>query len=365
MDSGSYLRSDEMTLDRGRLDYACVLIATPLLEVASCVDKFLIDGQLVEVKIVEEWDFNLGEDACLFEEEEDQQSQSERVEVHGDPEAGENVDAFVEHFVKEIAEEDVFSENVAKEVDRTDDNSQTVTHAAESELGSQAQSDNVLDGVLMQSSPSGPVLTPVVKGAKVIATDVNELLDGDMPKGVDGSVLVSNVIDAKSKQAVAQEEGIGRASAVSEPLVAGKSVLSGPWSTKWLKDHHGGAGVIFATKRKIFKACKRKVKNRLEEGVDTKRRKIGGELRHTVLTLKKMARLSSKDRSAVLKTLEKKELVRGRCRLCLHPLVKKCPGVLLTKLYLRSLLIKIGIIGWFYMGKRRRLLRMCGVLGRL
>jgi len=45
---------------------------TPSLEVVSCVDTFLIDGQLVKVKIIEEWGFNIGEDVCLFEAEEDQ-----------------------------------------------------------------------------------------------------------------------------------------------------------------------------------------------------------------------------------------------------------------------------------------------------
>jgi hypothetical protein len=73
-----------------------------------------------------------------------------------------------------------------------------------------------------------------------------------------------------------------------------------------LKDHHGGAGIIFSAKRKFIKVGKRKVQNRLE-GVDgTKHRKIGGELRHTVHTLKKVARLSSKDRNAVLCTLKKR-----------------------------------------------------------
>lgn len=46
--------------------------------------------------------------------------------------------------------------------------------------------------------------------------------------------------------------------------------------------------------------------NILESGVGSKRRKIGGELRHSVHTLKKVARLSSKDRNAVLHTLEEK-----------------------------------------------------------
>jgi len=78
-----------------------------------------------------------------------------------------------------------------------------------------------------------------------------------------------------------------------------------------LKERHGGAGIIFSAKRKCFKAGKRKVKNIPEGGVGAKRRKIGGELRHTVHTLKKVARLSSKERCAVLKTLKKRARKRN------------------------------------------------------
>lgn len=139
--------------------------------------------------------------------------------------------------------------------------------------------------------------------------------------------------------------------------------MSGPLSAKWLKDHHGEADIIFVAKRRVFKAGKRKVKNSLEEGVGTKRRKIGGELRHLVYTLKKVARLSSKDRCDVFSTL-KKYLGRVSSLLDLNQLVKEYLKVLLTKPHLLSLLIKSEIIGWFYMVKRRRWLRMCGEFGR-
>lgn len=54
MDCGTYLRSDDMSLDRGRFDYARVLILTPSLDIVSCVDNLLIDENLVEIKIIEE-----------------------------------------------------------------------------------------------------------------------------------------------------------------------------------------------------------------------------------------------------------------------------------------------------------------------
>ncbi|MCI82036.1 sulfate transporter, partial [Trifolium medium] len=51
-----------------RFDYARVLIATSSLEVLNVVDTLLVDGVLCEVKMLEERGFNIGEDACLFEE---------------------------------------------------------------------------------------------------------------------------------------------------------------------------------------------------------------------------------------------------------------------------------------------------------
>lgn len=104
--------------------------------------------------------------------------------------------------------------------------------------------------------------------------EVDEILD-------DGSVLhdegitievnhtdtVSNLNGEIVKQNVVHKEGSGHVSVLSCPLFAGKSVVSGPWSTKWLKDRHGGAGIIFTAKRKFFKVGKRKVNNVPEGGV--------------------------------------------------------------------------------------------------
>ncbi|MCI18222.1 sulfate transporter [Trifolium medium] len=63
------MRADSCTVERDRLDYARILIATSALEVVKCVEKVMIDGELIEVKIIEEWGLALGEDACLFDNE--------------------------------------------------------------------------------------------------------------------------------------------------------------------------------------------------------------------------------------------------------------------------------------------------------
>ncbi|MCI75150.1 sulfate transporter, partial [Trifolium medium] len=73
--------------DKVRLDFARVLIATSDLAIINRVETVLVDGTLVEVKIVEDWGSALGEDTCLFEDENDSEtSQFDQDEGQGDPE---------------------------------------------------------------------------------------------------------------------------------------------------------------------------------------------------------------------------------------------------------------------------------------
>ncbi|MCI59963.1 DUF4283 domain protein, partial [Trifolium medium] len=64
-----FLRVDSCSADKDRLDFARVLIATPALEIIKRVESIMVDGTLVEVTIVEEWRYAMGEDTCLFEDE--------------------------------------------------------------------------------------------------------------------------------------------------------------------------------------------------------------------------------------------------------------------------------------------------------
>ena len=58
-------------MEKERFDYARVLVATTSYEIFNCSEEVLIDGELVTVKIIEEWGFNIGDDACHYEEEDD------------------------------------------------------------------------------------------------------------------------------------------------------------------------------------------------------------------------------------------------------------------------------------------------------
>jgi hypothetical protein len=67
-----------------------------------------VDGVQVEIKIVEEWGYAMGEDTCLFEEENgSESSQDDDNAGHDEPEARCNVDLLVENIVDEVDDVDV------------------------------------------------------------------------------------------------------------------------------------------------------------------------------------------------------------------------------------------------------------------
>ena len=70
LDCGRYLRTDTVSLNKERFDYASVLISTPSIDVVNMTEKLLVDGVLLDIKIIEEWGFCMGDDVCLREEDE-------------------------------------------------------------------------------------------------------------------------------------------------------------------------------------------------------------------------------------------------------------------------------------------------------
>ncbi|MCI16992.1 DUF4283 domain protein, partial [Trifolium medium] len=97
LDCGRFLRVDSCSADKDRLDFARVLIATPVLDIIQRVETVLVDGILVEIKIVEEWGYAMGEDTCLFEDKsESEAASSDCEEGFADLEVRRNVDMLVD-----------------------------------------------------------------------------------------------------------------------------------------------------------------------------------------------------------------------------------------------------------------------------
>ncbi|GAU48313.1 hypothetical protein TSUD_405300 [Trifolium subterraneum] len=209
--------------DKDRLDFSRVLIATSDLAIINTVVTVLVDGTQVDVKVVEEWGYALGEDTCLFEDESDEEaSQTDHDEGQWDTEAERVVD-IMDRSVKG----DLGIPTQAEDVDETRPDLVLDHHAG--------REDRVLG---IRGSP---------------------LVSGDQ-----GSILIcSPVVGLRST------EGVSR------------SMLSGPWSLDWLQDlNQGDAGVIFSVRKKPIAGARASVGLKKGGQDDRKRRKAGGKSEH-------------------------------------------------------------------------------------
>jgi hypothetical protein len=273
---GRFIRADSCSAEKDRLDFARVLIATSDLAIVSRVERVLVDGIQVEIKIVEEWGYAMGEDTCLFEEDSGPEpSQTDEEVGQGEPEVRNNVDLFVEKFIGVEEDDEGGGEKTrnffeaggfSEEGDGCNEEvSSPVRMAAHSSLG--------------KGSPAG---------SSVVRT-------GDSPQAS----------GPQASRVPTRKEGVrGRlrsSRATSCPPSEDRRGWPGPWSWEWLRDHnHEEAGVIFSASKRVRKG------DPLGRCTDTLRRKAGGVLRHPVHSLKKLARLPTKDRGEALKAL-------GRC----------------------------------------------------
>ncbi|MCI07228.1 DUF4283 domain protein, partial [Trifolium medium] len=284
-------RADNCSADKDRLNFARVLIATSDLEIVNTVESVMVDGNLVEIKIVEEWGYALGEDTCLFEDESDSEaSQSDHEEGQSDQEAGNNVEALVENFVEGMKEDDDFGSQDNFQLS----NSRAVDEARNGE-----------EEVVVPFQDGEVTVTPTVLVTDHIAGNDDPTSGvGDSPKlpGAQGSPsFCSSAAGLRPPVASGGKKGSSLSSGrrkrtKSCPPGVKRSMISGPWSLDWLHDHnHGDVGVIFSTKKRPRKEGQSGGRQKKEGQEHPKRRKAGGIMRHSLYNLKKVARLPSKD----------------------------------------------------------------------
>lgn len=97
-DCGRLLRLDDFIVEKQRFDYSRVLLSTTSLEIIDTEATILVDGVLYDFKIIEEWGFSLGEDACLFDDEESHDDvNSDMGGAHDDGDVSCDVDDLLNH----------------------------------------------------------------------------------------------------------------------------------------------------------------------------------------------------------------------------------------------------------------------------
>jgi hypothetical protein len=300
MDCGRFLRSDNYTVARDRLDYARVLISTTALAVVKKVEQLLVDGTLVEIQIIEEWGFDLGNDACLLEDDAASKVSLDADDAsRGDPEASYQVDMLVDHIAQEVADANcTVSQQQGNAMQSV--NTHRAPHVKRAGSQDQGICNPVIEPVVVRSISSGG---SVECGAETVMTtqkqNVPVFHNTSKILEVPGSSLIPSTAP-KSGQCSEQ-----RKRTLSCPP-ASRSRLSGPWSLEWLRDHNlGGAGIIFsARKRPKQGGGADKVQHKRTPGGPTKK-KMGGFLSHSIYSLKRIARLPVNDRREVLHILQK------------------------------------------------------------
>ncbi|CAJ2662883.1 unnamed protein product [Trifolium pratense] len=244
---------------------------------------------------MEEWGYSLGEDNCLFGNDDDSvTSHPNHEEGQCDPEASRHLDNMVENFVKGL--------NVEDEI-----GSQEVFECSNLGGGVEGGCKNVGE-VGVYSSTRGKENVDRSKGSAPII--------GDSPtsRGSQGSISICSPANGSgcytgikgSDGSLSFSSNGNRA--LSCPPGATRPMLSGPWSWECLNDlNQRDAEVIFSASKGPRK------EDRLGEGLkkngqeDPKRRKGGGVFWHTVSSLKKVARMPSKERAEVLRVVKKIE----------------------------------------------------------
>jgi hypothetical protein len=264
MDVGRFVKADECTVDKARLDFARVLISTPQLEILNTTSDVLIDGSLYSIKMVEEWGCNLGEDAFLTEVDYEPRPETLINNVDGMEEVqGEwELDDLVNDLHKEWSAHEGRKEG--NHCDKED-----------------VEACNITKGVITDSC----------KKQKQVASTVLE------------PVHVTNGEIAKAEHAVVKQYG---STVQFQP--------KGPWSLEWLpnKSITGGNNV---TSSKVISA---EAEGKLKHSdnfvpilpYQHNKMKVPKKFMHNAGFVKRIARMPSGDRKEIVKFLKQRERKR-------------------------------------------------------
>jgi len=306
LDCGRYLRTDNCSLNRERFDYARVLIATTSIEIVNVSEQLIIDGEMVSIKITEEWGFNFGDDVCLYDEDEKSATSSQgNVEIHDDFDLDNNVVMMADKIVNDLVQADVASHKDVDGMKMTEVEPTTSREVQPNVAHSTGGFGSPATHTSMASSPTNCEHAELTKGSemeKVGAARTSKpnggfFEVGEGPKENEESVLRNDedeVVHSKSRHEsyLCSEEDR-------------TSICSGPWSVDWLQNIQKGNIGLISSKHKRLKRVRKNLGSRVEgQNHVVKRKKAGGVLRHPVMTLKKVARLPSTDREEVMKVLQ-------------------------------------------------------------
>jgi hypothetical protein len=246
-----------------------------------------VDGSLVEVQIIEEWGFDLGDDACLLAD--DEGSKASLVaddDCWEDPEACNHVDILVDKLAKGVVDvkyHDSQGQGTATQSVKPPDKSQSL------DLGD-GEGGRAHDGLF--NTVLEPVAPDTGSGTSIARVAETEMTD---PPVVNGPKI------SAAKSAPEQRKRTASCPPARRP---GRS---GPWSLDWLQDNTSrDAGVVPSTKKSLKKGCGAGGGLHKTAAQGPLMKQDGGFLRNSLFSLKRIARLPINDRREVMQLMQKK-----------------------------------------------------------
>ena len=156
-DFGRVMNVDSCTVDRDRLDYARILLATNSLTIINDSFDILVDDMLMNIKIVEEWGYEIGEDVCLFENDSENEAECEtceKVDEHATFAVNKDTDNMVNDMAAEWGDDDHLKDKVVSNND---------AHGGDDTIVSKQRSPNVNNGTTEASFSNAASLDTVME----------------------------------------------------------------------------------------------------------------------------------------------------------------------------------------------------------
>lgn len=289
------MRLDNFTRDKDGLDYARVLVATSSLDVINVYAKVVVDGVLLYFKIIKEWGFTLGEDA-----------HSDMVKSHEAFDGRREVDEFLKHILEDYHEEGHVG-GVSNSFDKRNVSQGNGSSANKKNVGNGSSANFEKDPNHLFEVSAIPLINVGTSLPSKSSIHNNE---GEQPVHVagasvdSGKLVIINVLGENHGDASVSVGGGSRRDRLLQgpriiqrttscPPGRGRSANSGPWSLDFLKSQKlvGERGDLTSNKNVTFNSTS-------TSGPHVNKQKGAGYLRHTAQSMRHIARLPAKDRSA-------------------------------------------------------------------
>jgi len=260
---GRFILADECTVNKARMDFARILVSTPQIEIVNKLAEFLIDGTKFNIKLVEKWGCNLGEDAFMTE-----------VESDSTPEG-------------------IIQPNDVDDLD---------------EVQGEWELDELVDDLHKEWShheekKRSTVLSPTRRSPGIV-------VNGQEIKFFE--VNVSQVTQPLGKSPMNEVMGPNTTLFTDPPAAPKVTINNGPWSVDWLvnrKSIQDGGDVFSATcnvnKNKVGNLATTQFNS--SQPIDLSQSNKSGRAKNTVGFMKRIACMPAADRKHILKLLKKQK----------------------------------------------------------